>query len=94
MPTKWLQERGDGSKNGDGIPPHRGLRGESRYHTAGKARFRNGLVVKAHRLLYHSTLGLGVIKTKKEKVPSSSHADNREGDSIDGNGNVFSIHVV
>ena len=27
MPTKWLQERGDGSKNGDGIPPHRGVRG-------------------------------------------------------------------
>jgi len=27
-------------------------------------RFRGGLVFKAHRLLYHSTLGLGVIKKK------------------------------
>jgi len=25
-------------------------------------------VFKAHRLLYHSTLGLGVIKKKKKKV--------------------------
>jgi len=28
-------------------------------------RFRGGLVVKAHRLLYHSTLGLRVMKKKK-----------------------------
>ena len=28
-------------------------------------RFRDGLVFKAHRLLYHSTLGLRVIKKKK-----------------------------
>ena len=28
-------------------------------------RFRGGLVLKAHRLLYHSTLGLRVIKKKK-----------------------------
>ena len=27
MPTKWLQERTNGSKNEHGIPPHRGLRG-------------------------------------------------------------------
>jgi len=32
-------------------------------------RFRGGLVVKAHRLVYHSTLGLRVIK-KKKKTPS------------------------
>jgi len=30
-------------------------------------RFRDGLVFKAHRLLYHSTLGLRVIKEKKKK---------------------------
>jgi len=29
-------------------------------------RFRGGLVFKAHRLLYHSTLGLRVIKMKKK----------------------------
>ena len=29
-------------------------------------RFRGGLVLKAHRFLYHSTLGLSVIKKKKE----------------------------
>jgi len=28
-------------------------------------RFRGGLVVKAHRLVYHSTLGSRVIKKKK-----------------------------
>jgi len=31
-------------------------------------RFRGGLVLKAHRLLYHSTLGLRVIKKKKSRV--------------------------
>ena len=30
--------------------------------------FRGGLVFKAHRLLYHSTLGLRVIKKKKEAL--------------------------
>jgi len=30
-------------------------------------RFRGGLVVKAHRLVYHSNLGLRVIKKKKKK---------------------------
>jgi len=29
-------------------------------------RFRDGLVFKAHRLVYHSTLGLRVIKKKKK----------------------------
>ena len=31
-------------------------------------RFRGGLVFKAHRLVYHSTLGLTVIKKKKKKT--------------------------
>jgi len=31
-------------------------------------RFRDGLVFKAHRLLYHSHLGLRVIKKKRRKV--------------------------
>jgi len=31
-------------------------------------RFRGGVVSKAHRLLYHSTLGLSVIKKKKTEV--------------------------
>ena len=30
-------------------------------------RFRGGLIFKAHRLVYHSTLGLRVIKKKKKK---------------------------
>ena len=34
-------------------------------------RFRGGLVCKAHRLLYHSTLGLRVIK---KKTGQSKHA--------------------
>jgi len=29
-------------------------------------RFRGGLVFKAHRLVYHSTIGLRVIKKKKK----------------------------
>jgi len=36
------------------------------------SRFRGGLVFKAHRLVYHSTLGLRVIKKKEEE-------DAREG---------------
>jgi len=31
-------------------------------------RFRGGLVFKAHRLLYHSTLGSRVIKKKKRRM--------------------------
>ena len=31
--------------------------------------FRGGLVFKAHRILYHSTLGLRVIKKKNEVLP-------------------------
>ena len=40
-------------------------------------RFRGGLVFKAHSLLYHSTLGLRVIK-KKRSVASRSRAVCRE----------------
>ena len=34
-------------------------------------RFRGGLVFKAHRLLYHSTLGSRVIKKKKKSSPEN-----------------------
>jgi len=38
-------------------------------------RFRGGLVFKAHRLVYHSTLGSRVIKKKKKKKKNcSGHA--------------------
>jgi len=37
-------------------------------------RFRGGLVFKAHRLVYHSTLGLGVIKKKKQTAPRAASA--------------------
>ena len=43
--------------------------GPSHLAATGAFGFRGGLVFKAHRLLYHSTLGLRVIK-KKKKVPS------------------------
>ena len=36
-------------------------------------RFRGGLVFKAHRLLYHSTLGSRVIKKKKKKKKDQIH---------------------
>jgi len=35
-------------------------------------RFRGGLVFEAHRLLYHSTLGLRVVQ-KKKKLTNSHH---------------------
>ena len=38
-----------------------------------------GLVFKAHRLVYHSTLGLGVIK--KKKSPGGGHGLRVEGAS-------------
>jgi len=31
-------------------------------------RFRGGLVFKAHRLLYHSTLGLRVMKKRRRRM--------------------------
>jgi len=51
-----------------------------------QARFRGGLVFKAHRLLHHSTLGLRVIKKKKNpklarptgnSSPATTHSVNR-----------------
>jgi len=36
-------------------------------------RFRGGLVFEAHRLGYHSTLGLRVIKKKKKPLPQHGH---------------------
>ena len=38
-------------------------------------RFRGGLVFKAHRLVYHSTLGLRVITKKKKKKKKKKGAD-------------------
>ena len=35
-------------------------------------RFRGGLVVKAHRLVYHSTLGWRVIKKRKLRINSAA----------------------
>ena len=46
--------------------PNRPRQGESR--AAECERFRGELVFKAHRLLYHSTLGLRVIKEKKKDL--------------------------
>ena len=41
--------------------------------------FRGGLVFRAHRLLYHSTLGSRVIKQKKLSVWVSIARDDRAG---------------
>jgi len=43
-------------------------------------RFRGGLVFKAHSLLYHSTLGLRVIKKKKKKTWVDAAKRKRRGD--------------
>ena len=45
------------------VPLYRGWFGVGVY----LQRFRGGLVFKAHRLLYHSTLGLSVINKKKAR---------------------------
>ena len=53
-------------------------------------RFRGGLVFKAHRLVYHSTLGLRVIKKKKKRkdlgvtLPTTQKtiADNAEDHTV------------
>jgi len=44
-------------------------------------RFRGGLVLKVHRLVYHSTLGLRVKKKKKKKkkVKVKSHPEVESG---------------
>ena len=42
------------------------LRGDSRLLDTSVHWFRGGLVLKAHRLVYHSTLGSRVIKRKKK----------------------------
>ena len=47
------------------------------FRTAGYEvkRFRGGLVSKAHRLVYHSTLGLRVIKQKKKNFRPDSEPE-------------------
>ena len=40
--------------------------------------FRGGLVFKAHRLVYHSTLGLRVIKKKRERERARERERERE----------------
>jgi len=41
-------------------------------------RFRGGLVLKAHRLLYHSTLDLRVIKKKKTRAETPATTSDGE----------------
>ena len=43
-------------------------------------RFRGGLVFKAHRLEYHSTLGCRVIKKKEDKAPE--YFNPMDGDEV------------
>ena len=42
--------------------------------------FRGGLVFKAHRLLYHSTLGSRVIKKKKQYPPTARPQERLEAE--------------
>ena len=52
-PARWFDKLGRGPGK---FRPQRNVQ-----------RFRGGLVFKAHRLVYHSTIGLIVIKKKKKK---------------------------
>ena len=55
-------------------------------------RFREGLVIEAHGLLYQSTLGLRVIKKKKKKHSKSNVI---KEDTRDGNdGDLCEVAVV
>jgi len=49
------------------IPLYRHSPEESHMHGTLRGRLQGGLVFKAHRLFYHSTLGLRVIKKRKKK---------------------------
>jgi len=60
-------------------------------------RFRGGLVIKAHRLVYHSTLGLRVIKKKKkiDPLPVSGAGERGGGRARGALGvNLFSLLVI
>jgi len=46
-------------------------------------RFRGGLVFEAHRLLYHSTLGLRAIKKRKKYDQAAGGVDKEAGRSLD-----------
>ena len=61
----------------DDLLPLRGVVGGT-WSSRNVNRFRGGLVFKAHRLVYHSTLGLRVIK-KKKKSSRRRAARGREG---------------
>jgi len=52
-----------------------GFRVEEQVPCRNVQRFRGGLVIKAHGLLYHSTLGLRLIKKKTKKVQGSGLTD-------------------
>jgi len=45
----------------------------------GQHKFREGLVIKAHRLVYHSTLGWRVVKKKKKKFIREEARTGAEG---------------
>jgi len=59
-------------------------------------RFRGGLVCKAHRLVYHSTLGWRVIKKKEELVdaPAESETRARSLRLNRGKGEVYYIRIL
>jgi len=62
----------------------------------GRRRFRGGLVFKAHRLFYHSTLGSRVIKKKEEEeVDSIFEHDFRDGPggNVRHDGGALSVYM-
>ena len=97
MPTKCLQVRVSGSRYGSGIPPQRAFCGTAAGGSLSEQllrrnvkSLRGGLVGKAHRLVYHSTLGPRVIKRKKEG--GSANLSPREGAT--NNGAFFSSILI
>ena len=66
----WTMSNTDCGRQGGSDLRGTSLRFQGSSHTA--ASFRGGLVFKAHTLLYHSTLGLRVIKKKKKKKKAAS----------------------
>ena len=60
-----------------GWPPPGQISIQEQLHHRNVQRFRSGLVFEAHRLLYHSSLGLSVIKKRDDDLVKSRGWSNR-----------------
>ena len=57
-------------------------------------RFRSGLVFKAHRIVYHSTLGLRVIRKKKKNTAGAGRRHPRQQREFFMDNLLVRIHFI